>query len=59
LDLAEVRERIKQKTDPAELDARASIETAMHAVLPHRVAHSRSLMGFDLRRRTGLAISSS
>jgi len=37
LDLAEVKERVKQKLDPAERYARASIETAMHAVLPHRV----------------------
>jgi rhamnose utilization protein RhaD (predicted bifunctional aldolase and dehydrogenase) len=37
LDLAEVKERVKQKVDPAERYARASIETAMHAVLPHRV----------------------
>ena len=37
LDLAEVRERVKQTVDPAERYTRASIETAMHAVLPHRV----------------------
>src|ERR1700738_4266656 len=37
LDLAEVRERVKQTIDPAERYTRASIETAMHAVLPHRV----------------------
>jgi rhamnose utilization protein RhaD (predicted bifunctional aldolase and dehydrogenase) len=37
LDLAEVKERVKQKVDPAELYNGASIETAMHAVLPHRV----------------------
>jgi rhamnose utilization protein RhaD (predicted bifunctional aldolase and dehydrogenase) len=33
LDLAEVRERVKQTIDPAERYTRASIETAMHAVL--------------------------
>jgi rhamnose utilization protein RhaD (predicted bifunctional aldolase and dehydrogenase) len=37
LDLAEVKERVRQNVDPAERYARASIETAMHAVLPHRV----------------------
>ena len=37
LDLAEVKERVKQKVDPAEQYTRASIETAMHAVPPHRV----------------------
>jgi rhamnose utilization protein RhaD (predicted bifunctional aldolase and dehydrogenase) len=37
LDLAEVRKCLKQRGDPAELNARASIETAMHAVMPHRV----------------------
>jgi rhamnose utilization protein RhaD (predicted bifunctional aldolase and dehydrogenase) len=37
LDLAEVKERVKRKVDPAERYTRASIETAMHAVLPHRV----------------------
>lgn len=37
LDLAEVKERVKQKVDPTERYARASIETAMHAVLSHRV----------------------
>jgi rhamnose utilization protein RhaD (predicted bifunctional aldolase and dehydrogenase) len=37
LDLAQVRECVKQKIDPAERYASASIETAMHAVLPHHV----------------------
>jgi ribulose-5-phosphate 4-epimerase/fuculose-1-phosphate aldolase len=37
LDLAEVQARVKQRRDPAERFARASIETAMHAVMPHRV----------------------
>ncbi len=37
LDLAEVKEHVKHKVDPAERYTRASIETAMHAVLPHRV----------------------
>jgi rhamnose utilization protein RhaD (predicted bifunctional aldolase and dehydrogenase) len=38
LDLTDVRERVKQKVDPADRYYGASIETAMHAVLPHRVA---------------------
>jgi rhamnose utilization protein RhaD (predicted bifunctional aldolase and dehydrogenase) len=37
LDLADVKEHVKQKVDPAERYNGASIETAMHAVLPHRV----------------------
>jgi rhamnose utilization protein RhaD (predicted bifunctional aldolase and dehydrogenase) len=38
LDLAEVRERVKENVDPADQYSGASIETAMHAVLPHPVA---------------------
>jgi len=38
LDLVDVREHVKQKVDPADRYYGASIETAMHAVLPHRVA---------------------
>jgi rhamnose utilization protein RhaD (predicted bifunctional aldolase and dehydrogenase) len=37
LDLAEVQACVKQRRDPAERYSRASIETAMHAVVPHRV----------------------
>jgi ribulose-5-phosphate 4-epimerase/fuculose-1-phosphate aldolase len=37
VDLAEVRAWVKQRRDPGERFARASIETAMHAVMPHRV----------------------
>jgi rhamnose utilization protein RhaD (predicted bifunctional aldolase and dehydrogenase) len=37
LDLADVRERVKEKVDPADRYCGASIETAMHAALPHRV----------------------
>jgi rhamnose utilization protein RhaD (predicted bifunctional aldolase and dehydrogenase) len=37
LDLAGIKECMKQKVDPAERYNGASIETAMHAVLPHRV----------------------
>ncbi len=38
LDLVEVRGRVEQKVDPADWYSGASIETAMHAVLPHPVA---------------------
>lgn len=37
LDLADVKECLKQQVDPAGEFVGASIETAMHAVLPHRV----------------------
>jgi len=37
LDLAEVKECVKQEVDPVERYTRASSETAMHAVLPQRV----------------------
>jgi len=37
LDLAGVREQVTQKVDPADRYYGVSIETAMHAVLPHRV----------------------
>jgi rhamnose utilization protein RhaD (predicted bifunctional aldolase and dehydrogenase) len=37
LDLAEVRECVRHGVDPAERYPCASLETAMHAVLPHRV----------------------
>jgi rhamnose utilization protein RhaD (predicted bifunctional aldolase and dehydrogenase) len=53
LDLAEVKECVKQKADPAELDVRASIETAMHAVMPHRVVlhiHSVDTIAWAVRR---------
>jgi ribulose-5-phosphate 4-epimerase/fuculose-1-phosphate aldolase len=53
LDLAEVKECVKQKADPAELDARASIETAMHAVMPHRVVlhiHSVDTIAWAVRQ---------
>jgi len=38
LDLSEVQRLVRQGVDPAERCGSASIETAMHAVLPHRVA---------------------
>ena len=53
LDLAEVKECVKQRVDPAELHAHASIETAMHAVLPHRVVlhvHSVNTIAWAVRQ---------
>src|SRR4029077_879553 len=53
LDLLEVRERVKQKVDPADRYSGASIETAMHAVLPHRVAlhvHCVNTIAWAVRR---------
>jgi rhamnose utilization protein RhaD (predicted bifunctional aldolase and dehydrogenase) len=53
LDLVEVRERVKQKVDPADRYSGASIETAMHAVLPHRVAlhvHCVNTIAWAVRR---------
>ena len=38
LDLADVKDSVQQRVDPADRCYGASIETAMHAVLPHRVA---------------------
>jgi rhamnose utilization protein RhaD (predicted bifunctional aldolase and dehydrogenase) len=37
LDLEDVREHVKQKIDPADRYCGASIETPMHAVVPHRI----------------------
>ena len=37
LDLAEVRECVNRDVDPAARHTRASVQTAMHAVMPHRV----------------------
>src|ERR1700684_85541 len=53
LDLTEVRECGKQQGDPAGRYASASIETAMHAVLPHRVVlhvHSVNTIAWAVRR---------
>ena len=53
LDLREVRECVKQQVDPAGRYASASIETAMHAVLPHRVVlhvHSVNTIAWAVRR---------
>lgn len=53
LPLAEVEECVKQEIDPAERYTGASIETAMHAVLPHRVVlhlHCVSTIAWAVRR---------
>jgi rhamnose utilization protein RhaD (predicted bifunctional aldolase and dehydrogenase) len=53
LNLAEIKECVKRKVDPAERYARASIETAMHAVLPHRVVlhvHSVNTIAWAARQ---------
>lgn len=53
LDLAETKECVKQGVDPAELHLHASIETAMHAVLPHRVVlhiHSVNTIAWAVRQ---------
>ena len=52
LDLREVKRRINQQVDPAEMYACASIETAMHAVLPHPVVlhvHSVNTIAWAVR----------
>jgi rhamnose utilization protein RhaD (predicted bifunctional aldolase and dehydrogenase) len=53
LELAEVRQCVKQGVDPAERYTGASIETAMHAVLPHRVVvhvHSVNTISWAVRQ---------
>jgi rhamnose utilization protein RhaD (predicted bifunctional aldolase and dehydrogenase) len=53
LDLSEVEQCIKQTVDPAEVCAGASIETAMHAVLPHPVVlhvHSVNTIAWAVRQ---------
>src|SRR5256714_13074552 len=52
LDLREVKRHISQQVDPAEVYAWASIETAMHAVLPHPVVlhvHSVNTIAWAVR----------
>jgi rhamnose utilization protein RhaD (predicted bifunctional aldolase and dehydrogenase) len=53
LELAEVRQCVKQGVDPAERYVAASIEPAMHAVLPHRVVvhvHSVNTIAWAVRQ---------
>ena len=52
LDLAGVQASIRQNIDPAELYPNASIETAMHVTLPHRVVlhvHSVNTIAWAVR----------
>ena len=52
LDLAGVHASIRQNIDPAELYPNASIETAMHVTLPHRVVlhvHSVNTIAWAVR----------
>jgi rhamnose utilization protein RhaD (predicted bifunctional aldolase and dehydrogenase) len=52
LDLASVRASIRQNIDPAELYPEASIETAMHVTMPHRVVlhvHSVNTIAWAVR----------
>lgn len=53
LDLREVKRYMSQQIDPAEIYACASIETSMHAVLPHRVVlhvHSVNTVAWAVRQ---------
>jgi rhamnose utilization protein RhaD (predicted bifunctional aldolase and dehydrogenase) len=53
LDLREVKQYISRQVDPAEVYAWASIETAMHAVLPHPVdlqVHTVNTIAWAVRR---------
>ena len=53
LDLAGIRASIRQNIDPADLYPNASIETAMHVTLPHRVVlhvHSVNTITWAVRK---------
>jgi rhamnose utilization protein RhaD (predicted bifunctional aldolase and dehydrogenase) len=53
LELGEVRQCVKQGVDPAERYSAASIETALHTVLPHRVVvhvHSVNTIAWAVRQ---------
>ena len=52
LDLREVKQHMRQRVDPSEIYAGASIETAMHAVVPHPVVlhvHSVNTIAWAVR----------
>jgi len=52
LDLLEVKQHMRQRVDPSEIYAGASIETAMHAVVPHPVVlhvHSVNTIAWAVR----------
>lgn len=53
VDLREVQECVQRNMDPIENYAKASVETAMHAVLPHRVVmhvHSINTIAWAVRQ---------
>ena len=59
LDLAEIVRQCSQKDDPAGRFPGASIETAMHAVLPHRVVvhvHSVNTIAWAVRKDAALQL---
>ena len=53
IDLAEARSRIARRRDPSECTSGASVETAMHVVIPHRVVlhlHSVNTIAWAVKR---------
>jgi rhamnose utilization protein RhaD (predicted bifunctional aldolase and dehydrogenase) len=61
LDLAEVTECLRQGIDPADRYPSASLETAMHAALPHRVVlhvHCVSTIAWAVRRDAAVQLRS-
>src|SRR5579864_8312818 len=59
LDLNETRSYIKRKIDPSRVYEEASVETAMHAVLPHRVVmhvHSVNTIAWAVRKDAALQL---
>jgi len=61
LDLATVRASIRQNIEPAELYPNASIETAMHVTLPHRVVlhvHSVNTIAWAVREDAAAQLES-
>lgn len=61
VDLAEVRECVRRNVDPTERYTSASIETAMHAVMPHRVvlhAHCVNTIAWAVRQDAPIQLKS-
>jgi rhamnose utilization protein RhaD (predicted bifunctional aldolase and dehydrogenase) len=61
LDLAGVLESIRQNLDPAERYPNASIETAMHVTMPHRVVlhvHSVNTIAWAVRENAAIELES-
>ncbi|HEV2114103.1 MAG TPA: class II aldolase/adducin family protein [Terriglobales bacterium] len=59
LDLADVQQCVKKEVDPAERYAHASVETAMHAVLPQRVVlhvHSVNAIAWAVQKNAPLQL---